>query len=97
MAVSLIGISRLEVENSFINYFSPSTEIYQGMRWIDDHQSTAIATGPMTCQQGQRGATPSGEGQPLDQGSPAQPPLGQHAVECRTTCAHAQGRIFFGR
>ena len=29
------GISRLKVENSFINYFRQSTEIYQGMKLID--------------------------------------------------------------
>ena len=34
--LSLIGISRLEVENSFINYFSKKTEIYQGMKLIDE-------------------------------------------------------------
>ncbi|MFQ5799486.1 MAG: RND family transporter, partial [Bacteroidota bacterium] len=32
---SLIGISRLEVENSFIDYFNETTEIYQGMKVID--------------------------------------------------------------
>ena len=34
--LSLIGISRLEVENSFINYFSKNTEIYKGMKLIDE-------------------------------------------------------------
>ena len=34
--LSLIGISRLEVENSFINYFDKKTEIYKGMKKIDD-------------------------------------------------------------
>ena len=29
------GISRLEVENRFIDYFNESTEIYQGMEVID--------------------------------------------------------------
>jgi len=33
---SLVGISKLEVENSFINYFDKETEIYQGMKKIDD-------------------------------------------------------------
>ena len=33
--VSIIGISKLEVENSFINYFSKKTEIYKGMKLID--------------------------------------------------------------
>jgi hypothetical protein len=30
-----VGISRLEVENRFIDYFSKSTEIYQGMELLD--------------------------------------------------------------
>ncbi len=34
--LSIIGISRLEVENSFINYFDKDTEIYKGMKLIDD-------------------------------------------------------------
>mgnify|MGYP001468434678 CR=1 FL=1 len=34
--LSLIGISRLKVENSFINYFSKKTEIYKGMKLIDE-------------------------------------------------------------
>ena len=34
--LSLVGISRLEVENSFINYFSKKTEIYKGMKLIDE-------------------------------------------------------------
>ncbi len=33
--ISINGISRLEVENSFINYFSKNTEIYKGMKLID--------------------------------------------------------------
>jgi len=32
---SIIGISKLEVENSFINYFDKKTEIYKGMKLID--------------------------------------------------------------
>ena len=36
IVLSFIGISRLEVENSFINYFSKKTEIYKGMKLIDD-------------------------------------------------------------
>jgi len=34
--LSIIGISRLEVENSFINYFNKNTEIYKGMKLIDE-------------------------------------------------------------
>ena len=34
--ISIFGISRLEVENSFINYFSKDTEIYKGMKLIDE-------------------------------------------------------------
>ena len=33
---SVIGITKLEVENSFINYFDKETEIYKGMKKIDD-------------------------------------------------------------
>jgi len=36
IVLSFVGISRLEVENSFINYFSKKTEIYKGMKLIDD-------------------------------------------------------------
>jgi predicted RND superfamily exporter protein len=34
--LSIFGISKLEVENSFINYFDKETEIYKGMKIIDD-------------------------------------------------------------
>ena len=34
--LSFYGISKLEVENSFINYFNKKTEIYKGMKLIDD-------------------------------------------------------------
>ena len=34
--LSVIGISKLEVENSFINYFDKDTEIYKGMKLIDE-------------------------------------------------------------
>ena len=34
--MSVVGISRLEVENSFINYFNKKTEIYKGMKLIDE-------------------------------------------------------------
>jgi len=34
--ISVIGITKLEVENSFINYFDKKTEIYKGMKLIDD-------------------------------------------------------------
>ena len=33
---SIVGISKLEVENSFINYFDKETEIYKGMKKIDE-------------------------------------------------------------
>ena len=33
--LSIVGISRLQVENSFINYFNKNTEIYKGMKLID--------------------------------------------------------------
>ena len=36
ICLSVFGISKLEVENSFINYFDKKTEIYKGMKKIDD-------------------------------------------------------------
>ena len=33
--LSITGINKLEVENSFINYFKKNTEIYKGMKLID--------------------------------------------------------------
>ncbi len=36
IVASIIGILKLEVENSFINYFDKDTEIYKGMKKIDD-------------------------------------------------------------
>ena len=33
--VSIVGVTRLEVENRFIDYFRSDTEIYQGMETID--------------------------------------------------------------
>ncbi len=36
IVVSIYGISKLEVENSFINYFDKDTEIYKGMKLIDE-------------------------------------------------------------
>tara|TARA_B100000941_G_scaffold233030_2_gene175525 strand:+ start:608 stop:3067 length:2460 start_codon:yes stop_codon:yes gene_type:complete len=36
LVFSVKGISKLEVENSFINYFDKDTEIYKGMKKIDD-------------------------------------------------------------
>ncbi len=35
--ISAVGISRLVVENSFIDYFKNTTEIYQGMKVIDQN------------------------------------------------------------
>jgi len=37
LVASLVGVSRLEVENCFIDYFKENTEIYQGMKVIDQH------------------------------------------------------------
>ena len=36
IGLSIFGISKLEVENSFINYFNKKTEIYKGMKLIDE-------------------------------------------------------------
>ena len=36
IGLSVVGIAKLQVENSFINYFDKETEIYKGMKKIDD-------------------------------------------------------------
>ncbi len=36
ICASVVGIFKLEVENSFINYFDKETEIYKGMKKIDE-------------------------------------------------------------
>ena len=36
LVLSVIGISKLEVENCFIDYFGEDTEIYKGMKVIDE-------------------------------------------------------------
>ena len=36
LLLSFYGVSKLKVENSFINYFSKDTEIYKGMKLIDE-------------------------------------------------------------
>ena len=36
ITTSLVGILKLEVENSFINYFDKETEIFKGMKKIDE-------------------------------------------------------------
>jgi predicted RND superfamily exporter protein len=37
LLAGLVGITRLEVENRFIDYFRTNTEIHQGMKVIDQH------------------------------------------------------------
>ena len=36
LIISIFGITKLKVENSFINYFDKDTEIYSGMKLIDE-------------------------------------------------------------
>lgn len=36
LLLTIYGVSQLRVENSFINYFKSNTEIYQGMKQIDE-------------------------------------------------------------
>lgn len=35
-AASIAGVTRLKVENSFVNYFREDTEIHQGLKFIDE-------------------------------------------------------------
>ena len=37
LLVGVVGMRHLEVENSFVNYFSDRTEIHQGLKHIDRH------------------------------------------------------------
>ncbi len=37
LLISIYGISKLSVENSFIDYYKKDTEIYQGMKLIDEN------------------------------------------------------------
>ena len=37
LVLSIVGVTRLTVENSFIDYFKHTTEIYQGMKTIDQN------------------------------------------------------------
>lgn len=36
LGLTVLGVSRLEVENSFIGYFRDTTDIYRGMKFIDE-------------------------------------------------------------
>lgn len=36
VVLSVVGVTKLEVENSFIDYFSKDTEIYRGLKLIDE-------------------------------------------------------------
>lgn len=40
---SVVGLTRLQVENSFIAYFDEDTEIYQGMKLFDDKLGGTLA------------------------------------------------------
>jgi predicted RND superfamily exporter protein len=42
VVIAFIGLSKLTVENSFINYFKKSTEIYQGLNLIDQELGGTI-------------------------------------------------------
>jgi predicted RND superfamily exporter protein len=42
VVLTLLGISRLEVENRFIDYFHKTTEIYQGMELLDSQLGGTI-------------------------------------------------------
>ena len=44
-ALSVYGINQLEVENRFIDYFRSDTEIYQGMRYIDEQLAEIFNVG----------------------------------------------------
>jgi len=43
LILSILGLTRLRVENSFIDYFRESTEIYQGMSLLDEKLGGTLA------------------------------------------------------
>ena len=43
LILSVLGLTRLRVENSFIDYFRESTEIYQGMSLLDEKLGGTLA------------------------------------------------------
>ena len=67
-----VGISRLEVENRFIDYFDKSTEIYQGMKLLDSELGGTvpldIVLAPLDLDQplpGLETTAPAGESAPV--------------------------------
>ena len=72
--LTLVGISRLQVENRFIDYFHKSTEIYQGMELLDSKLGGTIPLDIVL--------TPPDQGMPLpglESATPAvdAPPVGK--------------------
>lgn len=63
---SVLGMMRLEVENSFINYFSDSTEIHQGLKLIDDKLGGTSTLDVMLKFNGNAGAAQAAEDEEED-------------------------------
>jgi len=81
MVASAVGISRLQVENRFIDYFDDTTEIYQGMKVIDQELGGTIPldillTGPKL------EAREADQGDPFSDGDPfADDPFADDATD----------------
>ncbi len=69
LALSYLGISKLDVENSFINYFKKSTEIYKGMKVIDQELGGTTPLDIIIDFSDSEPAKP--EGQKMNTGTPA--------------------------
>ena len=61
---TLVGITRLVVENSFIDYFDESTEIYQGMTVIDQRLGGTTPLEVLIDFEGSPAASSTGNAQP---------------------------------
>jgi predicted RND superfamily exporter protein len=61
LIASIVGIARLNVENSFIDYFKETTEIYQGMRVIDQQLGGTTPLDVIVEFEGPGAAQPTGE------------------------------------
>lgn len=75
LALTLLGISRLEVENRFIDYFKDTTEIYQGMELLDAQLGGTIPLDIVIRAPDQSAPLPGLEG--LDDLEPSAAPLAE--------------------
>ncbi|MGH1431319.1 MAG: efflux RND transporter permease subunit [Neptuniibacter sp.] len=87
LVASAVGISRLQVENRFIDYFDDTTEIYQGMLVIDRELGGTIPldillTAPQTTENTVQGDDPFSDEDPFAEEDPfADDPFAESSEE----------------